>query len=377
MIDIFYLLLPRHSGLEAHQEQDEIHEFIATGTLDRMIRARNFLMKSQINWKGMLFMGESAGAHWASYAWLKQRLDIKVEYIMCGLLTPYVRKSSHDYRGETFEPKELRTIGLKLLKDAAWARPGYYPKDHGRWPPGGMANLPLTAVRVPARCNMGPVRWETLWSLLWSHPTTLHYAKAMFEAWLNQDSKRAQLTKDVLRLIEPNRRTKAQIWLVDVLEGRFKFCEDPAEDISDIVKLEASDVAEALGLDGLQNLGITYLPEQRALSYTVPPVSIAAQPRSPDWYIWHDERDPTVSITVPLECPTWFFVHDEHDPYVPIKDVEIFSYILQLMYGEKVVHWNKVTDSQPLHGFDDYDGSQDTVQQILDVLGWTQRDMKS
>lgn len=318
-------MLPHHSGTESHSDQDDIYTYIKDGRVEAAIRREYPQMKSLIQWEGILCIGESAGGHWTTYAWLKQHLNIKVIYNMYPLLVHYSRGKSDKYRGEVICPDRLQTIGLQLLKEAALTRP-YRPQNRGRCPPANMANLPITAVWILSKRNKGTPKLENLWTLLWSHPMTLDFAQAIFDKWPGSQEKRNVHSED----------THA--------------CKENVSYRADMVVVEAEDVVATLGLELLGKLGLEYHPEDRALSYNF--------------------SDP--DIPPPSRSPKWVFVHNEQDPFVSIQDVEKFSNILQSMYGD-VVHWVKVADSHPLHGFDDYPGSKEVVKLILEEMEWTPR----
>lgn len=314
-------MLPHHSGAEAHSDQDNIVQHIKDGRVEDWIRKNYPKMESLIQWEGVLCIGESAGAHWVVYAWLKQVLSIKAVYIMYGLLVPYSRKRSDEYRGDIIGPEDLKTIGLMLLQEAALKRP-QHPQNRGACPPVNMANLPITAVRVLAKRNGEDPKLETLWKLLWSHPMALDYVLAMYDTWLAKQGESSHL------------------------EGIQK----SEEDVSEMVVIEVKEILDFLGSTLIGRLGIKYDEKDRALSYSVP----------------------DTCIECPAKSPTWFLLHDENDPFVPIKGVEIFSTIIQHMYGN-VVRWKRVTGSQPLHGFDDYPGSKQVTRDILDEMEWAPR----
>lgn len=123
-----------------------------------------------------------------------------------------------------------------------------------------------------------------------------------------------------------------------------------AMDVSDIVVISTEEISDSLELGLLGKLGLGYDREDRALTYRVP--------------------DPCIRI--PPTSPTRSFVHDENDPFFSIKDVQRFYAMLRAMYGS-VVHWTKMVDSLPLHGFDGYQGSELFIKRILKAMQWTPR----
>ncbi|KAL5400252.1 hypothetical protein PMIN03_012539 [Paraphaeosphaeria minitans] len=363
IIEPFTKLIPEHSGREAHADQDKLYQNILTSRLEKEMKKHWPNLRVPPQWENILVIGVSSGGHWATYAWAQQskKMGITCMYIMYGMLRSYSRHSDDEYRGIRFHEDQLRTTSLELLHETAKRRPWSSPM-RGRFPPEGMANLPLTAVRTLVSRNGGPPGYETLWFLCWQYPSVLDWSKQWLEEWFKETLEgRIDLTerqarwKDVLEgHLRHDELTKLELWARDVFEGRIKLAEGSrAMDVSRTVILDARKIEEKLG-ETLRNLGLEYVPEMNALSCTVPEARL---PR-------------------PLHTSRWFLVHDKNDPFVPQGDTDIFSNILRIMYGDEAVHYRIVEGSNPPHGFDDYDGSRSDMAQILKETRWRPRDTK-
>ncbi|KAL5407817.1 hypothetical protein PMIN04_011604 [Paraphaeosphaeria minitans] len=350
-------LLPEHSGAEAHAAHDTLYKHIEEGRLERAMRKHWPNMKARPQWDNMLAMGVTSGGHWAIYAWTQQRKNMVVKgvYVMYGLLSPYCRHSDDEYRGVRFSKRELHETALELLAETANRRPSG-SSIFGRVPPEGMANLPLTAVRTRVSRNGGPPKYETLWFICWQHASVLDWCKHWLEQWFKETLKgcteRDIQWKNILEeRVGDHYLTELEIWAKDVFKGRIELIEGSrAMDDSRTVFIDAKQIAEKLG-GSLKNLGLRYDSDANALSCTVPEAQL---PR-------------------PLNNPHWFLVHDKKDQFVPQGDTETLSNVLQIMQGDDAVHYRSVEGSDPPHGFDDYEGSEDFMAQLSNKLGWKRR----
>ncbi|KAL5371790.1 hypothetical protein DPSP01_014001 [Paraphaeosphaeria sporulosa] len=313
-ISIVAPLLPLHDAADMELYHRGAVEYIINGKLYDNLCGRFPGMKAVFDLdSGVLSIGESAGCHWALFAWANMPdLYVKAVYLLYPMAAKYQRKLSHKYRGVLFSEESLREVAMEILTVASRFRTAGI-QELGRTPPTGMANHPMTVPMTYISVNGAEPQLENLWFMLFRGHSILDHAEARLP---ETDTSNLKLEKK-------------------------------SSNSKEVVFISPQDIHDELGDGPLRNLGYSYDDKRNALVCSIPPLV-----RSKPEY-----------------SPLLFIVHDKQDENCPIKDTDKFVDMHMKAYNVPLVYY-RLDGTVPAHGFDNYDNSDSMTRQIVKAMSW-------
>ena len=249
--------MPESTGIEIGTSAVNLAEVLYT-ELPKALMARFPKMKV-FHFVNIFCSATSAGAFLA-IRFVLRALELGFEILGLLLLYPmvqqYERSLGHRYGGYVLSETEHRSIAIRMLHSSR----DQNNKIYGRTPPDHMGIYPITAVGCLTSHNGSSPKWRSIWSLM----CVTRSAAEIIEGLLPED----QAPDDRPEVRESSRIT-----------------------------INASEVANVLGKEGMHKYGIEYLSDKQILLQNTTEALPKNTTRWPSTYIAHGKED----VNCPLE----------------------------------------------------------------------------